>query len=121
MIAELLLDKGANPNSIYADNARSILHIASTEGDYNIVKLLLKKGANPDNAGDFGVEYKYYPLIAAVKSNKYKIVRLLIQAGANTKVKDENGLTSLDYALKSGNMKMIKLLKNKGRYYSGNK
>lgn len=101
VIGKLLLEKDANPNIVYGDNTRSILHIACSKGDYAMVKLLLDNGADPNNSGNSGIEYKYYPLIEAVKNSDYRIIKLLLDAGADISVKDEYNKTALDYGILS--------------------
>jgi ankyrin repeat protein len=46
----------------------------------------------------------------AINTNNLPIIELLISAQANVKIKDNYNKEALDYALKTNNQKIIKLL-----------
>ncbi|QFF99902.1 ankyrin repeat domain-containing protein [Psychrobacillus glaciei] len=85
---------------------------AAEKGHLNNVKLLLVDGnVNIDHQNNFG----YTALIEAVAlrdgSEVYQqIVQELLAYNANKELRDESGMTALDYAKEKGYTKMIKML-----------
>jgi ankyrin repeat protein len=73
---KLLLDKGANPNTI--SRGTPLLNDAVDYGDEEMVKLLLEKGANVNSMDAKGNT----PLQIAVKSNNQSMIQLLVKYGA---------------------------------------
>lgn len=98
LMAEFLLDQGADPNQRidgmrhYSETA---IHAACGHGTVDGVKLLLDRGANA-NLTNF-----LTPLHLASDLGRIEIVRELIGKGALVDGKDELGKTPLDYAVKS--------------------
>ena len=76
-IAELLLDRGADPDAINASGS-SALYEAAGIGDLAMVELLLARGADPNLAG----EHHYPPLEAAIGFRRLDVAELLHRAGA---------------------------------------
>jgi ankyrin repeat protein len=75
-VAKLLLDKGANPNTI--SHGKPLLNDAVDYREEEFVKLLLEKGANVNSKDAKGNT----PLQIAVKSNKQSMIQLLMKYGA---------------------------------------
>jgi ankyrin repeat protein len=75
-VAKLLLDKGANPNTI--SHGKPLLNDAVDYGAEEFVKLLLEKGANVNSKDAEGNT----PLQIAVKSNNQSMIQLLMKYGA---------------------------------------
>lgn len=73
---KLLLDKGANPNTM--SMGTPLLNDAVDYREEEFVKLLLEKGANVNSTDDKGNT----PLQIAVKSNKQSMIQLLMKYGA---------------------------------------
>ncbi len=81
------------------------LHIATLNGDHNMVNFLLAKGAEVDSQN----QYKYgheitrgkTPLMVAIVSNDHKMVELLLENGASTSMQDNTGRNALFYAIAS--------------------
>jgi ankyrin repeat protein len=78
LIAELLIDRGADPNARNESGA-SPLYEAAGLGDVAMVELLLARGADPNLAGD----NQYPPLEAAISFRRLDVAELLYKAGAN--------------------------------------
>lgn len=99
--AELLLAKGANPNSqIYGGSTH--LHIACKTGDVVLVEMLLKAGANPDLPNETGLPVLHYAYAEYEKTGNavaWKVLRFLIaHKGIDPNIGDLNGQTVLKLA-----------------------
>ncbi|MDA7817041.1 ankyrin repeat domain-containing protein [Sulfurimonas sp.] len=91
-ITKSLLAAGANPNANQIDGYTA-LHISYDS--LRITELLLSMGANPNLTSS-----KVYstPLMFAAMYDKGEVCELLLNAGANVNVRDDRGMTALDYA-----------------------
>ena len=113
-LAQLLLDRGADPNA--AGAGYTPLHAAVLRGDAALVKALLAKGVEPDarlQSGTpvrkYGVDYALSaawigatPYWLAAKFAEPEIMRLLAEAGADTRRGIPDGTTPLMAALMDG-------------------
>lgn len=77
------------------------LEYAVFDNKIKIIKTLLQKGANPNNP-------TIPPLILTIKNGNYSVVHLLFDYGADLNV-EWLGKDAFDYALESGNKKIIDL------------
>ncbi|KAF3454718.1 hypothetical protein FNV43_RR05166 [Rhamnella rubrinervis] len=74
---------------------QSALHIASANGQIEILSLLLERSVNPDVLN----RHKQTPLMLAAMHGKISCVRMLLEMGANILMFDSlNGRTCLHYA-----------------------
>ena len=87
------------------DNRTAPLHIASSVGHLDLVKLLLDYGADIDIAGDGKT-----PLILAAQNNHIDVVRLLLGYGVEVDKIDQTGRTALHIAALEGHTKTARLL-----------
>lgn len=102
-----LLQDGLNPN-LKTENGSSLLHIASSHGDLDAVKLLIARGLNihvVDKKGDS-------PIFHAHASPE--IVSLLLDAGIDPNIKDSDGASLLHQAVLFDNLDTVKILIAKG-------
>ncbi len=107
-IAELLLNKGANPD---LTNAMGIgpLSLAIANGSTAMVKLLLSKGANPNIARENGET----PLMTAARLGQVEMMQLLLNRGADANARDKKfGQTALMWA--AGHPAAVRLLVEQG-------
>lgn len=107
-IVELLLQKGADPTtSIH--KGYSILYMASSLGNTEIVKLLLEYGTDLTMLhGD------HNPLFTASHGGHIEIVKLLLKYGADLNTPMSNGVTILNLASMLGHAEVVNLLLENG-------
>jgi ankyrin repeat protein len=106
-----LLESGADVNGRTATGSFA-LNNAAVENHIEVIEILLGRGADPNVqniAGDT-------PLICATKyaGGKAATVKLLVDAGTNAALKDDDGMTALDYAKEKGQKEAVALLENPG-------
>ena len=80
---------------------------AARSGNYKIVKALLRKGADPNLCCCSCVTSLHEAIIA----KHVEIVKLLLENGADPTIEYNMQLTSLELAEKTGNQKIIQLIK----------
>lgn len=103
-ILEQLLAAGADPEAPAA-NGDKALHVATTNGDTEALKILINHRADVNSkANGTGA------LIKAILADKKECAELLLQAGANANEVSANGDTPLIYTIKAGNTAMAELL-----------
>ncbi|TFW10560.1 ankyrin repeat domain-containing protein [Oxalobacteraceae bacterium OM1] len=88
-----LLEKGAEPNR----PGWTALHYAASEGHDEIVRILLDKSAYIDAESP----NKTTPLMMAARGGHILTVKLLLDEGADLMLKNDLGMTALDFAQKS--------------------
>ena len=79
-----------------------------------LTKMLIKKGADVNHYEEF-FDTCYYdcygmPLFIAVITNNLKIAKILLENGADVSVKNKNGYTPLNIAIKHDFKEMVDLL-----------
>ncbi len=89
-LAKLLIDKGAEVSK----KGWAPLHYAATNGQDAVVKLLLDHDAYIDTASPNGTT----PLMMAARGNHASTVTLLLDQGADPQVKNQLGITALEFA-----------------------
>ena len=123
---EKLLENGADPNypklkkgatdllPLPLATGYSIVDLNHTQNAVKIVKMLLEYGADPNVILRRGrtclidvveLEPKYY------NEYHYEIVRLLVEFGTDISIKDQDGFTAYDYAVKYNRTELYDLLK----------
>jgi uncharacterized protein len=89
-LAKLLIDKGAEVSK----KGWTALHYAATNGHDDVVKLLLDKSAYIDAGSPNGTT----PLMMAARGNHASTVTLLLDQGADPALKNQLGISALDFA-----------------------
>ncbi|MCX4165269.1 MULTISPECIES: ankyrin repeat domain-containing protein [Paraburkholderia] len=89
-LVNLLISKDAEVNK----KGWAPLHYAASNGNDDIVKLLLDHSAYVDAGSPNGTT----PLMMAARANHVSTVKLLLDNGADLTVKNQLGLTALDFA-----------------------
>ena len=97
LIAELLLDAGADAN-INGEEGNTPLHYAANNGNERLVKKLIACGAKLDERNESGET----ALILAAHGGFNYVVGALIDGGADVTVADLDGHTALYYATEAG-------------------
>jgi ankyrin repeat protein len=113
-IVRLLLQCGADPNSIVASNHHTALLAAIHEGNLGLIKVLMAAGADANHNLRFGVEHT--PLQLAVKKGRLDIVNILLDSGADVNMPpfDRYGATALQFAAIGGYIGIAQLLIQRG-------
>lgn len=91
---EALLAKGAEPNK----PDWTALHYAAAIGNNEIVRLLLDKSAYIDAESP----NKTTPIMMAARSGHILTVKLLLDEGADATLKNEQGMSAIDFATRFG-------------------
>ena len=87
---------GTDVNFKY-ENGETFLHLAASEGHWDIVALLVKKGANVKAEETiFGYTPLHYTAKYSNPQTKDEIITLLIENGADVNAKAKNGETTMD-------------------------
>ena len=123
---EKLLENGADPNypklkkeatdllPLRLATGYSIVNLNHTQNAVKIVEMLLEYGADPNVILPRGrtclidvvaLEPKYY------NEYHYEIVKLLVEYGTDISIKDQDGFTAYDYAVKYNRTELYDLLK----------
>ncbi|KAL3162656.1 Ankyrin repeat and SOCS box protein 16 [Trebouxia sp. C0009 RCD-2024] len=96
VIAELLLDQGANPKIQNSHNHLQPLHMAARHGSLAVCRLLLSAGADVTAASkDLST-----PLHEAGEAAQTEVIQLLVAHGASCLVEDKHHMTPLSTALR---------------------
>jgi ankyrin repeat protein len=113
-IVRLLLQLGADPNSIVGSEHYTALLAAIHEGNLGLVKVLLAAGADANPNLRSGV--KHTPLQLAVKKGRLDIVNILLDSGADINMPpfDRYGATALQFAAIGGYIGIAQLLIQRG-------
>lgn len=88
--AKQLIDRGADVNK----TGWAPLHYAATSGNLQIMELLLENSAYIDAESPNGTT----PLMMAAKYGTTSAVKLLLEEGADPTLKNQLGLTAIDFA-----------------------
>lgn len=137
-ILQLLLDHGADPNSLCGNGTPLI---AATYDQPKVIRLLLARGAKADARGEYGgnalsnfaddaetmrllidagadIHARGHsnstPLMSAARGGTIQTIQLLLDKGAHLEDKDSNGATPLLLAAQSGSQKNVTLLMERG-------
>lgn len=94
LMVKALLDKGAEVNQ----PGWTALHYAASVGDNDIVQMLLDKSAYIDAESPNGTT----PIMMAARSGHILTVKLLLDEGGDATLKNQQGLSAIDFALKFG-------------------
>lgn len=112
-IVELLLARGANPNTVDRKGWTPVA-LGAEYGSPEIVSALLRRGANVNvRTTSLGNQS---PLMIAIRRNNLAMLKAFLAAKPDLSVVDSKGLTALDYAQRYQDSGMIDLLRKAGAY-----
>ncbi|RKP21005.1 asparaginase-domain-containing protein [Rozella allomycis CSF55] len=109
ILEKLLNETNCAYINCYDSNAKTMLHVASAKGHYELVEYLIMAGANV-HLKDSGNKNS---LITAIMNNQIEIATLLIKAGARITV-DDNSIQLFFRAIEAGNDRLIKVWLDSG-------
>lgn len=109
-VVQVLLDHGALVDATCELHNSTPLHKAAECGQSKIADILLDHKANVYATQDDGTN----AFTCAVKHCKVRVLKLLLKRGINVNVRDEAGLTALQYSLKNGDYNLMCFLLNQG-------
>ena len=92
-VVNLLIKEGEDVNKINTYDDGTALHIATTYGQKEIVKILIDADANVKAVDEDGNSALFY-------AESTEVAKILIEAGANVKLKNKNEETALFYVEK---------------------
>lgn len=105
-MARLLLDAGANPNTISLFG-QPVIHTASKHAEtIGVLELLLAHGADVNVSNNLG----YTALMVAAKNGQLDSVQLLVRSGANVNAVDRPGDSCLTEAVTSNDHRIAEYL-----------
>ncbi|CAG7956665.1 unnamed protein product [Penicillium salamii] len=106
IVAQKLLDKGANLECRYPESGRTPLSLAAEDGFVDIIELLLNNGADLESRDETGRT----PFSRAVENGHLNVMELLLTNGAYTETRDKTGRTPLSWASENRYLDPIKFL-----------
>jgi ankyrin repeat protein len=109
-----LLEKGADPNAIFADG-NSIMRWSVYMEDPTFLELLLEHGGDPNLESDVLLGS---PILLASSYGQLTKLRILIEAGADLDIQDPNGRTPLIVAADAAEFEVIHTLLISGADFS---
>ncbi|MCJ1454378.1 hypothetical protein MMC28_004731 [Mycoblastus sanguinarius] len=92
------------------DSANGVLHLASTVGSSEILKILIQRGPPLDINGLNGQGQS--PLLLAAANGHHTSVAILLEAGGDPDIKDENDQTLVHHVALGGQMGILTRLKS---------
>ena len=104
-MAHLLIDAGADVNSVLPNEGPSVLSTACQAGNYGIVKILVTNGADINFNGDGST-----PLIEAIQCGSLKIISYLLERGADYNIPNAFGQYPIDVAEDYERQDIVELL-----------
>jgi ankyrin repeat protein len=107
-VARLLLGRGADPNTVAANESRvTPLHSAVAGRHRDVATLLLAHGASPNVIQKGG----FMPLHSAAANGDEAIVDMLLLRGADPTRPADDGRTAIDLAVSNGHGALAELLR----------
>jgi ankyrin repeat protein len=101
-LAKRLIERGADVNK----TGWTPLHYAATNGHLDLIKLLLENYAYIDAESP----NKTTPLMMAAMYGSSEAVKLLLEAGADPTLRNQQGLSAIDFANKAGRRESAELI-----------
>ncbi|OKP14213.1 hypothetical protein PENSUB_65 [Penicillium subrubescens] len=113
-VMQLLMDRGADPLTWQTRGVgrENLLHIAAQRTNNEVVALLLQKGLDPNITEK---ENYWGALHFALRHGRSLTkVKLLIDAGADPNQSEDEGWTTLHFAVESGDLEIVQFLIDNG-------
>ncbi|KAF3272492.1 hypothetical protein TWF970_009993 [Orbilia oligospora] len=100
-MAQLLLDRGANPQTTLFEGITP-LHICARQTNAEVASVLIKNGANIEARSITGKPPIHFAAWKASWNADVRILKMLISAGANINAKNSGGYTALHWCMFDG-------------------
>jgi ankyrin repeat protein len=111
-VVRLLLEKGADPKARDNKGETTLIRAASS-GDPRILRLLVDHAVDV-NAGAGDDKFKFTALMVAAAEGNSEMVEMLLARGADSKIRDEAGFTTVNFAKSYRDFNALRLLIAKG-------
>ena len=105
-IVNLLIDKGADVNAKTSEGRTTLMKLGEGTNAVEVATLLISKGVDVNAKATNG----WTALHSAAISGNLALVKLLLSKKADSKAKDENTQTPLDYAKSANKTDVVQLL-----------
>ncbi|CAO2650642.1 Nn.00g019340.m01.CDS01 [Neocucurbitaria sp. VM-36] len=109
-LIQLLINHGANPNSISGPEQMNALHWAAVDGMVDALDFLISKGMDLNSTCSKGRT----PLILAAENGHITVAKVLLAKGAELFRRSQNGGTALAWAACNGRLDTVKYLLEEG-------
>lgn len=106
----LLIEKGATINP----EGWTPLHYAASSGHLKVIKQLIEAGANKNALSPNGTT----PMMMAVRRRNLTAYQNLLMAGADPTVKNDRGLSAVDYLERNGETQRADLLRSYSKSFA---
>jgi ankyrin repeat protein len=108
--SKLLIDLGADVNDVFSKTKETVLHLASKQSTWKMVRFLLKKGADQEASDLHGLT----PFLKSALAQRWDIVERYLEHGTNLNAKTLSGWTAMHYAIWGGAKETVELLHKHG-------
>lgn len=117
-IVRILLENGADAN-VKINNDQTALHVASAEGNNDVIRVLLSEGKVDVNHADSNGNTA---LLFATRAANIGTMKLLVDSGANIDCKNKLSQNIWDYAMQTRDNEFLKIvarLYRRAKHYKG--
>lgn len=111
-MVRFLVDNGANPNIVDANQKWAALHFAARDQKLLVVQALLDSGSLVDAEDSFG-NTPLWRCVMAAKPNS-ELVRRLIGKGADPRKKNRHGASPMDIVERTGKKELVAIFSGNG-------
>lgn len=109
-LVRLLLECGADPGTA-DENCRTLLHLAASKCDVDVVQLLIGSGLDPNAETKFGVTPLHEAVTGShIAAGRLYVVRILLENGADPNAADVYGVTPRERAAQYEHLDAARLL-----------
>jgi ankyrin repeat protein len=111
VITDFLLRNGADIDLKDEEEKTAMVYALESEDTFDNAILLIEHGADINTQE---TRWGWTPLMIAARHNYFDVIVWLIENGADKNIKDKDGRTAYDIAVKAGNEELARMLLNSG-------